>query len=315
MQKQPEPALSGAVNEVVAAVEKGRSLDDALASHPRVFPSLAIHLIGVGMQSGRLVLALERLSQLLEAQVRLARSLTSALLYPASLLLTTVVMALFIVGVVFPSEMQTLESMGAEFPPFSRHLARLVSTVFSPQLALVVILAAGLFSTFAPRGSARLRERFEADLHAAFLNLPAIGAVIHKAESIRILFTMVTLLEAGATFRETRSAGLASRNLELRRRFNLFHDGVREGLTIAESMATFKVFPRLVVEMTRIGEEHGSLPTLLDKAASMFEEDVEASLTTLRLLLEPLAIAIMGLVVGCLVLATMLPMLQMISTL
>ncbi|MBI3924010.1 MAG: type II secretion system F family protein [Armatimonadetes bacterium] len=307
--------LAAATRALVTEIERGESLDIAMLHYPRVFPPLAVHLVSVGLRSGRLDLALDRLSKLLEYQLRLGQKLVAVLVYPLTLLVVTLVISLLIVTVVFPAEMAAYTDLGTDFPWFSKLMLQSVSVLFNPYTAFLAMLLVGgtivSWNLYAPEA----RERISCRLHSWLLDLPVLGPILHKAETARVLFTVVTLLEAGATFTSTRIASTATGNLEMRRRFEKFLEGVQGGLKVPEALELYRVFPAIALQMVHVAEAQGNLTYLLKKAAILYEDEVEHSLVTLSQLLEPVAIGIMGVTILCVVVATSLPMLHMVQSL
>ena len=301
-----EPGLQRVISETVTGIEGGSSLSEAMAMHPRVFNGLYVQMVKAGEISGALDVVLARLATFMEKAQRLKSRITGAMFYPIAVLSVALgvlaVMMIFIVPRF--EEVFTGLSNGRSMPPFTllvlnfskalkNHFILLLGAVAGVAFAMKLLLAS-------PPGRA-LFDR-------AKLRLPAIGPVMRKAVVARIARTLGTLLGSGVPIlqaltivRETAGNMLISRALAD------VHTSVKEGETVAMPLRASGVFPAVVIGMVDVGEQTGALPEMLIKIADNYDEEVDTATAAMTSLLEPLMIVFLAIVVGTIVVALFLP--------
>ncbi|MGE0493368.1 MAG: type II secretion system F family protein [Vulcanimicrobiota bacterium] len=300
---------------VSASVSQGQRLSMALAQAPQAFPPLLESLVRAGEDSGQLDALLARYVVFHESSARTARQLRAALTYPAIVLVLTVVVVAIMAVVVFPRQRELYQSLGVtEVSVLTRLLEGLLGlAAWLPWLAVASPLLVLANSTLDASTRQKLREAFD----GALLRLPLLGSVIHKAATVRLLIGLAIFFEAGITLGPAfRPLGKMLGNAILENRFAQFLESIAKGgcsLSLAASQS--EAFLPVVVALFRVGEEQGSLSHLCRQTADIVELEVESSFRTLETLLEPLAMAVMGLVVGFVVLASSLPMLGVLQQL
>lgn len=289
-------------------VNAGASFAKALAQHPREFSDIYIAVIGAGEQSGDLGLVLDRLADDLEEQQELKAKLLGAALYPAIVTLVALAIVIFLVSYVVPQVANVFAGTKRTLPWLT--VAMLAISAFIRNWG-VVMLAAGIAAFVAARLALRsetLRERFD----AAWLNLPLVGRLARGYNAARFASTLAMLAAAGVPILKALQAAAETLNNRAMRADAL--DAlvlVREGAPLASALAQKKRFPGLLNMFSRLGEQTGTLPVMLQRAAKQLSTEVQRRAMQMATILEPLLIVAMGLVVMLIVLAVMLPIIQL----
>jgi general secretion pathway protein F len=291
-----------------AEVNAGSTFAKALAQHPREFSSIYTAVIGAGEQSGSLGQVLERLADDLEEQQALKSKLIGAALYPAIVTLVAIVIVLFLVGYVVPQVANVFAGTKRALPFLT--VAMLAISDFVRNygwLVLIAIILGTIGSKIALRND-DVRERFD----AAWLNIPLIGKLARGYNAARFASTLAMLATAGVPILKSLQAAAMTLNNRAMRADAL--DAlvlVREGAPLASAIAQKKRFPGIVSMFARLGEQTGQLPLMLSRAAKQLSAEVQRRAMHLATLLEPMLIVTMGLVVMLIVLAVLLPIIQL----
>lgn len=289
-------------------VNAGASFAKALAQHPREFSDIYIAVIGAGEQSGDLGLVLDRLADDLEEQQELKAKLLGAALYPAIVTVVALAIVVFLVSYVVPQVANVFAGTKRTLPWLT--VAMLAISAFIRNWG-VVMLAAGIAAFVAARLALRsetLRERFD----AAWLNLPLVGRLARGYNAARFASTLAMLAAAGVPILKALQAAAETLHNRAMRADAL--DAlvlVREGAPLASALAQKKRFPGLLNMFSRLGEQTGTLPVMLQRAARQLSTEVQRRAMQMATILEPLLIVAMGLVVMLIVLAVMLPIIQL----
>lgn len=312
-----ERRLDEAASAVVKRLETGWQLSQAMAEHRDVFPVLTIHLVKAGEESGMLSQVMDQLASHLERSVNLRRKMRAAFTYPAMLLVLTFVIVAVLGAFVFPQEKAMLESLGAELPLITKIMLFVMDTFFSPTAVGLVVLVALVFTATWPFfGRPVYDYHLRKSVDTWILRVPVIGPVLYRASAARMLSGLSTLLSSGLAVTQALklTAELAS-NTYLRDQVKESRSLMLEGEGLYRSLAKCRVFQPMVLQIFRVGEEQGRLDELTHRMASMLEEDVENSLEVMAALLEPVAMMIMGGVIGFVVLASALPTMNLVAQL
>ena len=302
------PAQRDLVAHLRAEVNAGSPFARALASAPREFDEVYRAVVAAGEQSGALGAVLERLADDLEERQALRSKLLAAALYPAIVSLIAFVIVIFLVTYVVPQVAGVFTSNKRALPWLTT--AMLGLSAFVRQWGWAVALAAvasGAALLWALRGEA-FRQRFD----AAVLRLPLIGRVARGYNAARFAGTLAMLANAGVPILKALQAAaetLANRALRADALAALVQ--VREGAPLASALAAKKRFPGLLAMFARLGEQTGQLPQMLDRAARQLNGEVQRRAMALATILEPLLIVVMGAVVMLIVLAVLLPIIQL----
>ena len=302
------PRQRDLVSALRTEVNAGAPFAKALGQHPREFSGIFIAVIGAGEQSGHLNLVLERLADDLQEQQTLRGKLLAAGLYPAIVSLVALVIVLFLLAYVVPQVAQVFSSNQQALPFLTTAMLALSEAVQQFWLwGLVLIVAASVGAHLALRQAA-LRRRFD----AAWLELPLIGRLARGYNAARFASTLAMLATAGVPIlKALQAAADTLSNTALRQDAQDALVLVREGAPLASALAQHPRFPRLLVMFSRLGEQTGTLPTMLQRAATQLSEEVQRRALQLATILEPLLIVAMGGMVMLIVLAVMLPIIQL----
>jgi general secretion pathway protein F len=291
-----------------AEVNGGAPFAKALSRHPREFSDIYVAVIGAGEQSGNLGLVLERLADDLEEQQALKAKLIGAALYPAIVSLVAVVIVLFLVTYVVPQVAHVFAGSKRALPLLTVLMIGMSDVVRSYgwlMLIAIVFIAIGARISLA---NAVFREKFD----AAWLNLPILGRLSRSYNAARFASTLAMLAAAGVPIlKALQAAGETLSNRALRTDAQDALVLVREGAPLASALAQKKRFPPLLAMFARLGEQTGQLPVMLQRAAKQLGTEVQRRAMQLATLLEPLLIVAMGVVVMLIVLAVLLPIIQL----
>ena len=304
-EKAPEREL---VAMLRAEVNGGAPFAKALAQHPREFSAIYVAVIGAGEQSGNLGLVLERLADDLEEQQALRAKLISAALYPAIVSLVAVVIVLFLVTYVVPQVAQVFASSKRALPLLTVVMIGLSSFVRQYGWLLLIAIFLAVTAGKMAMKNARFHEQFD----AAWLNLPVLGRLSRSYNAARFASTLAMLAAAGVPIlKALQAAAETLSNRALRQDAQDALVLVREGAPLASALAQKRRFPPLLAMFARLGEQTGQLPVMLQRAARQLGAEVQRRAMQLATLLEPLLIVAMGLVVMLIVLAVLLPIIQL----
>lgn len=291
-----------------AEVNAGSTFARALSQHPREFSDIYCAVIGAGEASGSLGLVLERLADDLEARQQLRAKIVGAALYPAIVTVVAIVIVLFLVGYVVPQVAGVFAGTKRALPFLTVAMMAVSDAVrhygWFMLLALVLIAISARFMLT----QAAFREKFD----AAWLNLPLVGRLARGYNAARFAGTLAMLAGAGVPILKALQAAAETLNNRALRADAL--DAlvlVREGAPLASALAQKKRFPGLVAMFARLGEQTGQLPVMLQRAANQLSAEVQRRAMQLATILEPLLIVAMGLVVMLIVLAVLLPIIQL----
>ena len=291
-----------------AEVNGGSSFARALSQHPREFEPIYTAVIGAGEQSGHLGMVLERLSDDLEERQTLKSKLVAAALYPAIVTLVAIVIVMFLVGYVVPQVANVFAGSKRALPFLTVVMLGMSSLVRSYGWAMLGLLVVGFIGARLALRNEGFRERFD----AATLNVPIIGRLARDYNAARFASTLAMLAGAGLPILKALQAAAETLSNRAMRADAL--DAlllVREGAPLASALSQKKRFPGLVSMFARLGEQTGQLPVMLQRAAVQLSNEVQRRAMALATILEPLLIVAMGLVVMLIVLAVLLPIIQL----
>ncbi|MDQ3756464.1 MAG: type II secretion system F family protein [Actinomycetota bacterium] len=303
-------ALAAILREVRIDVEKGSSLSQAMARHPKAFNRLFIAMVRAGETGGVLDSVLLQLSDTIEKQVELKRKIKSAMTYPVAVLglvlLIVTVMLLFVV----PTFKNIYSDLGGTLPLPTRLLLG-VSEILKKWFLLIILAEVGFLVAF--------KRWIQTDVGRASwdrfkLRMPVFGGLVHKTSLTRFSRTLASLLRAGVPILEALEITSETvGNTVMAAAVKDVQEGVKQGEPIARRLENHKVFPPMVVQMLAVGEETGAVDTMLDKVGEFYEQEVEATVNALTSLLEPLLIVVLGGAVGGMVVALYMPMFNVIK--
>jgi general secretion pathway protein F len=291
-----------------ASVNGGTSFAKALEQHPREFAEIYVAVVGAGEQSGHLALVLVRLADDLEERQQLQSKLMGAALYPAIVSLVAIAIVLFLVGYVVPQVAHVFAGSKHALPFLTVAMMAISDFVRGYGWMVLLMLLAGWVLLWQMLKNAAFRERWD----AAWLNLPVLGKLARGYNAARFAGTLAMLTAAGVPILQALQAAAQTLSNQALKRDAL--DAlvlVREGAPLAAALSQKKRFPGLLSMFARLGEQTGQLPTMLDRAAKQLSTEVQRRSMHLATILEPLLIVVMGLVVMLIVLAVLMPIIQL----
>ena len=302
---EPERNLNAALR---AAVNGGATFAKALAQHPGEFADIYIAVISAGEHSGNLGLVLERLADDLEERQRLQAQLLAAALYPAIVSVVALAIVLFLVSYVVPQVANVFAGSKHALPLITVAMMGFSRLVREYGWLVLLLLGCGAALLWRMLRNAVFRERFD----AAWLRLPVLGRLARGYNAARFAGTLAMLSAAGVPIlRALQAAAETLGNHALRRDALEALVLVREGAPLASALAQKKRFPGLLSMFARLGEQTGQLPLMLERAARQLSTEVQRRSVALATVLEPLLIVVMGLVVMLIVLAVLMPIIQL----
>jgi type IV pilus assembly protein PilC len=295
--------------DIKGDVETGTALSQAFRKYPLYFDALYCNLVGAGEQAGILDDLLDRLATYKEKMQAIRGKIKSALFYPTAVMLVAVVVVTVIMLFVVPAFKEVFESFGAGLPaPTMMVIA--ISDFFVEWWYMVFgcVGGAGYFMLQAWRRSPKIQMAVD----RAILRAPVFGDVLRKATIARWLRTLSTMFAAGVPLVEALdSVGGAAGNYVYLVATRKIQQEVSTGTSLTIAMQNAQVFPNMVLQMSAIGEESGSLDAMLSKAAEIFEREVDEAVEGLSSLLEPLIMVVLGVLIGGLVIAMYLPIFKL----
>ncbi len=295
--------------DVKNQVETGSSLSQAFRTHPQYFDNLYCNLVAAGETAGMLDGILERLATYKEKILAIKSKIKSALFYPVSVVVVAIVVVWVIMVFVIPAFKQVFTSFGADLPAPTLF----VMTLSDFFVKYWWLFAAVLFGTIVAVSVLLRRSaaaRFTAD--RLLLKIPVIGPVIEKATIARWTRTLSTMFAAGVPLVESLDAVAgASGNAVFAAATKRIQTEVSTGTSLTNAMGNTRLFPTMVLQMTQIGEESGSLDGMLGRVADFFEREVDDAVAALSSLLEPIIIVFLGVVIGGLVVSMYLPIFKL----
>lgn len=302
-------SLKELIGTIKTDVASGTNFATALRKHPRHFDDLTCNLIESGEQSGALETMLDRLATYKEKSESLKKKIKKAMTYPIAVIVVAVIVTGILLVKVVPTFAEIFEGFGAELPAFTQMVINISEVL---QAWWYIVLLGIIVFIFAFR-EAKLRSKKVADAVDRFvLKIPVTGEILIKSVYARFARTLATTFAAGVPLVEalTSTAG-ATGNVVYSTAVERVREDVATGQQLNFSMRNTGVFPNMLLQMTAIGEESGALDEMLDKAAEFYEEEVDNAVDNLTALMEPMIMAVLGVLIGGLIIAMYLPIFKM----
>jgi type IV pilus assembly protein PilC len=302
-------AMQKLILTVKADVEGGSALAEALAKHPIYFDDLFVNLVEAGEQAGALETLLDKVATYKEKTEAIKKKIKKALTYPAAVLVVAFVVTIILLIFVIPAFEDLFQGFGADLPAFTRLVIDLSQFVREQGWYLAMMAGAAIYAFLYFKKRSRPMRHF---LDRMALKTPIIGPILQKASIARYARTLSTMFAAGVPLVEAlESVAGATGNIVYEEGVLQMKDEVSTGQRLQQSMENTDLFPNMVIQMIAVGEESGSLDEMSAKVADFYEEDVDNAVDNLSSLLEPLIMAILGILVGGLVVAMYLPIFKM----
>src|SRR5215210_280597 len=304
--------LKNSLGDVVEDIESGSTLSEAFAKHPKAFDRLYCNMIKAGEAGGALEAILQRLADFKEKSQSLKRKVKGAMVYPIVVIFVALLIVCFILYWIVPKFEAIFADFGVDLPMMtvaliksSNYLVKYYWTLFLVPFVIWVFLKL----LYRNRTGAYIGDRI-------LLMVPVMGDIVEKSTVARTTRTLGTLVQSGVPILEALNIVRdTAGNAVFERAFTRIYDSIREGETIAQPLRESRIVDDIVVNMIDVGEETGELDTMLNKIADNYDEEVEVLVESLVSLLEPIMIVVLGGIIGFIVIALFLPLIQLITKL
>lgn len=315
--QEPNPVLAATINNLADSVQGGSTFSESLAQHPKLFNKLYVNMVKAGELGGVLEVVLTRLAEYQEKAHKLKGKIVSAMVYPVIVMFIAVAIMTFLMLFIVPKFREMFADMGStQLPLISRvvfgfsdwMLARPYVLPNSVWILFVVVLGYMGFQAW----SRTVKGRRAID--GLKLKLPIFGDIQRKSAIARFSRTLGTLVTSGVPILQALNITRdTAGNVVVSSAIDKVHAAVKEGESIVTPMQGTGIFPNLVVSMVDVGEETGQLPEMLLKIADVYDDEVDGAVVALTSILEPVMIVVLALVVGAIVFALFLPLIQVIQ--
>ncbi|MFQ5898517.1 MAG: type II secretion system F family protein [Candidatus Methylomirabilia bacterium] len=309
-EQSESPTLRTVTAQVARDVEAGATLSDALRRHPKAFNDLFTNLVEVGETGGVLDVILQRLATYIEKAASLKRKVKGAMVYPFTIVGVALMVVVFMLIFVIPIFAQMFSQLGATLPLPTRIVLAMSNFMISFWWAVfgaIVGMVYGLRAYYKT-------ERGRLVIDRLLLKLPVFGPLIRKVAVARFTRTLGTLVSSGVPILEgLRITARTAGNAVLELAIEATRASVTAGRTLADPLKASGVFPPMVIQMINVGEQTGSLDTMMSKIADFYDDEVDTAVGTLMSLLEPMMIVFLGVMIGGLVVAMYLPIFQLVT--
>jgi type IV pilus assembly protein PilC len=304
-----KPSMQKLVLDIKANIEGGSTLHESLAKHPLYFDDLFVNLVEAGEQAGALETLLDKIATYKEKTEALKKKIKKALFYPIAVLAVAVIVSTILLIFVIPQFEALFKGFGADLPAFTQMVVNL-SRFMQHQGWMVLIAIAGAVYAFMyfHKRSRNMRRA----LDRMFLKFPIIGPILVKSAIARFARTLSTMFAAGVPLVEAMgSVAGATGNIVYEEGTMRMKDEVATGQRLQRAMENTGLFPNMVVQMIAVGEESGSLDTMSAKVAEFYETEVDNAVDSMSSLMEPVIMAVLGVLVGGMVIAMYLPIFKL----
>jgi type IV pilus assembly protein PilC len=297
------------IMEIKTNIEGGATLAESLAKHPVYFDELFVNLVQAGEQSGALETLLDKIATYKEKTEAIKKKIKKALTYPTAVIAVAIVVTGILLIYVIPTFEALFQSFGADLPSFTRMVVDLSVFIRAKGWAIVIGVAAAITALIFFK---KRSPKFAHFLDRTQLKIPIVGEILRKAAIARYARTLSTMFAAGVPLVEAlESVAGATGNIVYQEGVLMIREEVATGQRLQRAMEATDLFPNMVVQMVAVGEESGSLDDMCAKVADFYEAEVDAMVDNLSSLLEPAIMAILGILVGGLVVAMYLPIFKL----
>jgi type IV pilus assembly protein PilC len=303
------PAMQDLLLAIKTDIEGGSNLSDALAKHPFYFDELYCNLVAAGEHAGILDTILDKIATYKEKTEAIKAKIKKALFYPTAVIVVAFIITTILMIFVIPEFANLFKGFGADLPAITKMVISI--SEFFQEYWWAIFGGIGLM-IYGVKQLKRRSKKFNIFLDRTSLKMPIIGPILNKAAIARYARTLSTMFAAGVPLVEAMSsvAGAVG-NVVFKEGVLVIKDEVATGTQLNVAMKNSQLFPNMVVQMTAIGEEAGSMDAMLAKVADFYEEEVDNAVDGLSSLLEPIIMAFLGVVIGGLVVAMYMPIFQM----
>jgi type IV pilus assembly protein PilC len=303
------PSMARLMNDIRMDVETGTSLNGAFRKYPLYFDPLFCNLVAAGEQAGILETLLDRLATYQEKTIALKGKIKKALFYPTAIILVAILVTAIIMIFVIPSFKSVFSSFGADLPAPTLVVIAMSDFFVAYWYIVFGLLFGGIYFILQ---AWRRSPKVQMVVDKALLKMPVLGEMLRKASIARWSRTLATTFAAGVPLVEALdSVGPSAGNYVYKEATKQIQTEVNIGTSLAQSMQNTGVFPNMAIQMTSIGEESGSLDSMLSKVADYYEREVDETVDALSSLMEPMIMVILGVVIGGIVIAIYMPIFKL----
>ncbi|MDO4799638.1 MAG: type II secretion system F family protein [Bacillota bacterium] len=310
-QQQTNKQFAGVIRDLSIRVQKGEILSDAMRSHGNYFPEILLSMVASGELTGNLDEVMERMAVHFIKEQKINNKIKSATRYPIIVAVFALGAVVFLMTNVVPTFVELFEGSGSELPGITAFVISVSDSMVAGWWIYLLVIVGLVVGVKLALKNKEIKLQFD---RLKFL-IPGIKKSISQIVTSRFTRTMSTLLSAGIPLLAAiESAGVVTGNTYAMKQLEAVTEDVRKGVPLAPLLARTNLFPKMMTSMVSIGEESGSLEEMLEKTADYFDEELDAAITALLAMLEPIMIVVVGGIVGFVVIAMMLPMLTLFST-
>jgi type IV pilus assembly protein PilC len=304
-----KPAMQKLILDIKSSVESGSTLRDSLAKHPLYFDDLFVNLVEAGEHAGALENLLDKIATYKEKTEALKKKIKKALFYPTAVLAVAVIVTVILLIFVIPQFESLFKGFGADLPAFTQMVVNLSRYVQHNGLWMLAVVFGAGYAFFYFKKRSRPMQR---GLDRVLLKFPIIGPILVKSAIARFARTLATMFAAGVPLVEAMgSVAGATGNIVYEEATLRMKDEVATGQRLQRAMENTGLFPNMVVQMIAVGEESGALDSMSAKVAEFYEAEVDNAVDSMSSLLEPMIMAILGILVGGMVIAMYLPIFKL----
>ncbi|MCP4653376.1 MAG: type II secretion system F family protein [Candidatus Omnitrophica bacterium] len=301
------PFFKGVLSTISTDLKSGTAFAPSLAKHPKVFPEIYISMVEAAETSGNLPQILDRLSVYLEKMSTLKKKIVASLIYPSIVLFMTVVMTAFLLLKIVPTFKELYSALGASLP-LPTQILMSAADILGKYFFLIIF---GVFAAIAAIKKYISTPKGKRQYHALLLKLPVLGDIFKKVGIAKFARTFATLVKSGVPITATLDiVGKTSGNKLIEEAIVEAKQSIQEGVPISKPLEESGLFPPMVVKMIAVGERSGKLEFMLGKIAEFYEEQTDAIISGLASIIEPILIVFLGVVVGSIVIALFLPIIE-----
>jgi type IV pilus assembly protein PilC len=304
-----KPAMQKLVLDIKANIEGGSTLHESLAQHPLYFDTLFVNLVEAGEQAGALEALLDKIATYKEKTEALKKKIKKALFYPIAVLAVAVIVSVILLIFVIPQFESLFKGFGADLPAFTQMVVNLSRFVQHQGWWLICVIGAAGYGFFYLLKRSR---PMQLTMDRIMLKFPIIGPILVKSAIARFARTLSTMFAAGVPLVEAMgSVAGATGNIVYEEAVYRMKDEVATGGRLQRAMENTGLFPNMVNQMIAVGEESGALDTMSAKVADFYEAEVDNAVDAMSSLMEPMIMAVLGVLVGGMVIAMYLPIFKL----
>lgn len=312
--QERNPTLKRTIGDIALSVEGGSTFSEGLAQHPKIFNRLYVNMVKAGELGGVLEVVLNRLAEFQEKAQKIKGKVIAAMFYPVAVLVVAVVILGVLTVIVIPKFKEVFAGLGEgrPLPAFTTFVLNVSDTIrghFIITVLCVVALVIAFLLFLKTKFGRRVWDKFK-------LKMPVLGPVVSKIAISRFTRTLGTLVSSGVPILQALTiVRETSGNVIIANAVNSVHESVKEGETITAPLEASGVFPPMVISMVDVGEQTGALPEMMMKIADNFDDEVDNAVAAMTSLLEPIMIIFLAVIVGSIVIAMFLPLIDLMNNL